>query len=121
MLWEPYLDGLLIDHWEEAVSETSNSCPPIPAKWISIANIEEPLVKQYSHDFNEKLAEDKPEMSREDLKFMKIMNSLAELNNVHYRLRLPFREDNVIMPQNCLVAKERVLCLKRKLKKHDMF
>lgn len=70
MLSEPYWNGPL-----RGGNEIGSSCPTITANRISIANIEELLVKQYNHDFNEKSTEEKPEMSREDLKFMKIMNS----------------------------------------------
>lgn len=51
-------------------NETGSSCTTIIANRISIANIEELLVKQYNHNFNEKSTEEKPEMSREDLQFM---------------------------------------------------
>ena len=102
-------------------NEPGSTCPTISANRISIAKIEELLVKQYNSDFNEKSTEEKPEMSREDLKFMDIMNSSAELDNGHYCLRLPFREDNVTMPNNSQVAEQRALCLKRKLKKNATF
>ncbi|XP_052472158.1 uncharacterized protein LOC128028879 [Carassius gibelio] len=60
-------------------------------------------------------------MSREDVKFMEIMNSSVELCNGHYCMRLPFREENVIMPNNRHVAEQRALCLKRKLMKNATF
>lgn len=107
MLSGPHWGGSLMDH--RGSNEIGSSCPTITANRISIANIEDLLVKQYNHDFNEKSTEEKPEMSREDLKFMKIMNSSAELNNRHYCLRLPFIEDNVTMPNNRHVAEQRVL------------
>ncbi|XP_034057151.1 uncharacterized protein LOC117536415 [Gymnodraco acuticeps] len=103
-------------------NESGSSCPTVTANRISIAHIEELLVKQYNHDFNEKSAEDKPEMSIEDLKFMQIANTSAELNNGHYCLKLPFREeDNVVMPNNRHLAEQRVLCLKRKLERNPTF
>ena len=77
-------------------NETEISCPTITANRITIAHIEELLVKQYNHNFNEKSSDDKPEMSREYLNFMETMNSSAELNSGHYCLRLPVREDNVV-------------------------
>lgn len=52
-------------------------------------------MKQHNHDFNEKLSEERPEMSWEDLELMNIMNDSVELYNGHYRLRLPFKEERV--------------------------
>ena len=96
-------------------NETRSTSHTISAHRISIAKIEELRVKQYNSDFNEKSIEEK------NLKFMVIMNSSAELNNGHYCLRLCFREDSVIMPNNHQVAEQRALCLKRKLKKDVTF
>lgn len=59
-------------------------------------------------------------MSTEDLKFMEITNSSAEFNNSHYCMRLLLREENGTMPNNHHVAEQRVLCLKRKLKKNTL-
>lgn len=38
----------------------------------SIAKVEQLLISQYNQDFSEKASEDKPEMSMEDRKFMKM-------------------------------------------------
>jgi len=46
------------------------------------------LNNQYKHDFNEKNTEAK-EMSREDCRFMGIMESSATLQDERYWLKLP--------------------------------
>lgn len=65
-------------------NDSGSSCPTMTANRISIAHIEELLVNQYNHDFTEKSTEDKPEMSIEDLKFMNIVNTSAEIQDGHY-------------------------------------
>lgn len=102
-------------------SETESSCHTVTTNRISIAHLEELLVKQYNHNFNEKTTDEKPEMSREDLKFMEIMNSSAEFDNGRYCLRLPFRDANVAIPNNHHVGEQRVFCLERKLEKNATF
>lgn len=98
-----------------------NSCPTIAVNQISLTSLEELLVKQYNHDFSERSVDEKPEMSREDLKFLEIMKSSANLTDGHYGLKLPFREENVSMPNNRHVAEQRALCLKRKFKSMSTF
>ena len=45
---------------------------------ISVCKLEEMLIHQYNHDFNERTVEEK-EMFREDLKFLEIMEHSAVL------------------------------------------
>lgn len=59
---------------------------------ISVCNLEEMLKNQYNHDFNERSTEDKG-MSREDIKFLKIMDESAFLQDGHYNLKMPFRKE----------------------------
>ncbi len=46
---------------------------------ISVETLELLLEKQYQHDFNEKMSDDKEEMSREDAKFMENHGEVCEL------------------------------------------
>lgn len=104
------INGLLREE-----DEAGNRCTTITANRISVSALEELLVKQYNHDFNERSVDEKTEMSREDRKFLEIMNASVNLSDGHYCLRLPFRNDDVIMPNNRQVAEYRASCLKRKL------
>ncbi len=64
---------------------------------ISVCNLELMLNNQYNHDFNEKISEEK-EMSREDIRFMEIMESSATLQDKRYCLKLPFKRSDIILP-----------------------
>lgn len=80
---------------------------------ISVSNLEIMLRNQYMHDFNEKTSEDK-EMSQEDLKFLEVMESSAELQNERYTLKLPLKKPDVLLPNNFAVAKQRILGLRKR-------
>lgn len=71
-------------------------------------HLETMLVKQYNHDFNEKTSQEQIEMSREDIKFMDIMNNTAKLIDGHYCINLPFKVENPILPVNRCIAEQRL-------------
>lgn len=89
----------------------------VNANRISVVKIEELLISQYNQDFNEKTSEEKLEMSREDVKFMNIMDKSVKLKEGHYCLDLPFRNDNPTMPNNRNIALQRLQNLKKKFRK----
>lgn len=62
------------------------------------------LNNQYKHDFNEKAPEDK-KMSRQDLRFMEIVESSATLKDKRYHIKLPFKRPDFILPNTFTVAK----------------
>ncbi len=80
---------------------------------ISVCKLEEMLVEQYNHEFNEKSTREK-EMSREDLKFLEIMEHSAVLQEGRYCLKLPYKNKEVCLPNNFAVAKQRIQGLRRK-------
>lgn len=95
-------------------------CPDVTVNRISLGKLEEMLNKQYNHDFNEIASENK-EMSREDHAFMEKVNRSIELQDGHYKVNLPFKMENPMLPNNLCVAKQRILGLKRKLDRNKTF
>ena len=81
------------------------------------------MVKDYYNgNFPESSADDKPEMSQEELRFLKVLNSTAVLKEGHYEMALPFRDREVAVPNNRVQAEQRALWLKRKLhSKKDLY
>lgn len=76
------------------------------ANCIVVSEIEELLVKQYNTDFPERSCEEKEEMSQDDHRFMHLVSSSAKLVDGHYSLRLPLRNENIKMPDNCCMAQQ---------------
>ncbi len=93
----------------------------VHAHRISVENLNDLLIQQYNHDFTEKHAEEKKEMSLEDCRFMQVMDSSAEMVDGHYQLPLTFKRDNPMMPNNRHMAEQRILSLKRKFQKNSDF
>ncbi|XP_035983633.1 uncharacterized protein LOC118557555 [Fundulus heteroclitus] len=96
-------------------------CHAFTANRISVQNLETMLIEQYNHDFNEKTSQEQIEMSREDIKFMDIMNNTAHLINGHYCIDLPFKAENSTLPVNRCIAEQRLQSLKRKFDKSITF
>ncbi len=107
----PYAIRTLLGWVVNGLSETSSTCRDeigthsVTVNRISIKRLEELLQSQYNHNFSENIVE-KEEMSREDLQFMEIMTNSVKLQEGHYSLRLPFRNNDVVLPNNlsCAVA-----------------
>ena len=94
--------------------------PSIMANRIGVHKLEEMLTAQYNYDFNDRKMEDE-QMSREDVRFMDIVENSVELVDGHYSLRMPFRKKHLTLPNNLSVAKQRILGLKRRFEKDQRF
>ncbi len=102
-------------------SSASNDCQSATTNRISVNKLEKLLISQYNHDFNEKASEENLEMSFEDKRFLKIVNESISLSDGHYTLNLPCKKDDVIMPNNRHMTMQRLLSLKRKFKRNELF
>lgn len=105
----------------EATCEGHGSHSCITMNRISIRDVNALLIKQYQQDFPELAVEEKSEMSVEDKRFMSIMENSKEIRNGHYYLPLPFKENDITMPNNYQQAHQRVMSLKRKLEKNEQY
>lgn len=101
-------------------SSLETEAPSVVVNRISVRRLEEMLHSQYNHDFNERATEDKGP-SVEDIKFMEIMENSATLDDGHYSLKLPFKKNNVSLPNNFSVVKQRLLGLKRRFLNNKQF
>lgn len=91
-----------------------SDCSAVTSNRISVEHLQEMLVKQFNHDFKESSSDEQLEMSREDAKFMNVMDNTTRLIGGHYCIDLPFREENPLMPNNRHIAEQRLQSLKRK-------
>ncbi len=60
-------------------------------------------------------------MSREDIRFLKIMDESAQLQDGHYSIKMPFRTEQLTLPNNLSMVKQRQLGLKGKFRKDELF
>ena len=82
------------------------------------------LKQMYNHEFSESqhlVNEDVANMSQEDLKFIEILKNGTELVGGHYQVPLPFRKDEINLPNNRSQAEKKFACLERKLSRNPQF
>lgn len=101
--------------------QSGSGYPTFSANRIIVDRIEELLINQYNHDFSEITSTDQEEMSRDEKKFVEIVESSVQLKKGHYTFKLPFKREDESMPNNFCIAKQRVLGLKRRLQKDVHF
>ena len=101
---------------DDSVVTDSSRHQKVTVNRTSVAKLEDLIVQQYNHDFNEKLDDNK--MLIEDKRFIKIAEQSIMLKDRHYSLDLPFRKERPVMPNNYQVAEQRLIGLKRKFKRN---
>ena len=69
----------------------------------------------WTTEFDDKTRTDTKSVSVEDRLAMKIMESSFTHENEHYKLGLPWREEDTALPNNMALAHARLLQLKRRL------
>ena len=73
-------------------------------------------------EFNDSLLDNQREMSLDDKKALKIMESSAVLKKGHYEIALPWRHSPSCLPNNRVLAEHRLKLLRRRLHKDpDLF
>lgn len=77
------------------------------------------LIDDKSHKLTRSIEECK--MSQEDRKFLEVMEANVKLVNGHYQLPLPFRDNNVIVPNNRTQVVQRAFGVKKKLCRDGKF
>nr|XP_061785759.1 uncharacterized protein LOC133576497 [Nerophis lumbriciformis] len=102
-------------------NDTHNASPTVTVNRTIVNRLEELLINQYMHDFNEQGPKDQEEMSREEMKYMELVESSVQLQDGHYQMKLPFKSENTSLPNNICVAKQRIRGLERRLQRNADF
>ena len=92
-------------------------------------SIEGLLMKMYEHDFVEpqlqhcdnKMNINYDKLSRNDRRFLDLMDQKAVKVDGHYELPLPLKDEDIRLPNNRAVAMKRLESLRRKFEKDDRF
>ena len=79
------------------------------------------MANYYDMDYNERITEDEPQKSREDIVFMKRVSDSIKLINGHYEVGLPFRDVDQHLPDNKAQTVQCAAGLKRRLEKNTKF
>lgn len=98
-----------------------NGCHSVAVNRLSVESLQLLLEKQYQSDFNEKIADNKEKMSRQEARFIEIMDQSVKLKDGHYSLKLPFKAQEVTLPNNRCIAQQRLIGLRRKMERNEKF
>ena len=101
-------------------NDTYNSLVNVTVNRIDV-KLEEQMRYQFNHDFSEKVIDDVPEPSKEDKRFLQFVTNSVCFENGHYTVGLPFKSENVTMPNNRKQAEQRLTSLSRKLENDSEF
>ncbi|XP_064650125.1 uncharacterized protein LOC135501515 [Lineus longissimus] len=71
-------------------------------------------------DFPEKGIEE-TKFSQEDKQFMELMEESIHVKDGHYEMKLPFRREDIRLPNNYTQAMQRLSCLKNKMSRNSKF
>ena len=80
----------------------------------------EALNRMMEIDFSERKVENERSLSQEDKLFLKKVKQGTKKVEGHYEIPLPFREDDVIMPDNRAQVEQRAHWIKKKLLKDNL-
>ncbi|XP_046560355.1 uncharacterized protein LOC124269381 [Haliotis rubra] len=86
-----------------------------------ISRLDKMVKESMNFDFPERNIDDKNEMSQEDKEFIIAVSKSINKQEGHYEIKLPFRREKVVMPDNSAQALHRLNGLKKKLSKHKKF
>jgi hypothetical protein len=101
---------------------TANTSNRVSAHRIKLEeDIHQQLVNLYNQDFTERLVEDTPQRSRDDQRFINIVEKSIQLKDGHYEMSLPLRNRNETFPNNQVMAESRMAHLKRKFQRNPAF
>ena len=92
---------------------------PLATSFFNKANPEfYQMVKDfYNSGFSESSADDKPEMSQEELRFVRELERTVVLRDGNYEMALPLKDREAPVPSNKPQVEQRAYWLKKKLKK----
>tara|TARA_B110000881_G_scaffold142907_1_gene126249 strand:- start:157 stop:5301 length:5145 start_codon:yes stop_codon:yes gene_type:complete len=88
---------------------------------ITAQDLHQELIDMYDRDYVERKVDDAPQPSIEDSLFMNKAESSVRLKKGHYEIELPFRNDNIKLPNNMIMAENRAAHLKRKFVRNPKF
>ncbi len=86
-----------------------------------LEHLEQQLKQYINMDFNESLSDHRIGKSAEDQRFLDIVSSTVEFKEGKYHVALPFRNNDLTMPDNRQLAQLRAENLKRKLDKDPQY
>ena len=99
--------------------ENNNAC--VSVNRIEATKLEEQIRNQFNYKFSEKTIDDIHEPSRDDKKFLDLVSKSICFKDGHYEIGLPFKSNDVRLPNNRKQADQRLLSLKKRFNSDENF
>lgn len=106
---------------KESVAKNEPEWTQVAVNRISVACLEDVMLRQMKLDFPEAQQAEKVEMSVEDGRFMDSVSMSVQLVDGHYSIGLPLKEVDVKFPNNRVIAVQRAENLRRKFIRSEEF
>ncbi|XP_064638317.1 uncharacterized protein LOC135494330 [Lineus longissimus] len=104
--------------------DDDHSCSSALVNRISVQTVqtlEEQVRDHINYDFSERVIDDQEQPSKKDKQFIRSVSESVEFIDGHYVIGLPFKDENVRMPNNRPQAVQRMESLRRKFHKSTDF
>lgn len=91
---------------------------------LSMGRMDAMLIDQrefYNREYSESTANDKTEMSQEEMTFMRNAKETVRLEKGHYQISLPFKHRDILVSNNKTQALQRAGYLKKRLQRDPKF
>ena len=117
------LSSLSCHHISVTNTDTETTATPafVIEDQFKETSIENMLKKLYEVDQVQSIVTEQSEVSQDDVKFLKLMNTEVCMVDGHYQLPLPFRDKDISFPNNRWLAEKRAESLKRRFIRDPKF
>ena len=82
----------------------------------SVNDIEDMIQGMYNREYEENLNSMKRGLSEEDKKWLTVMEASKKIDNGHYQFSIPLKDEDVVLPNNRVLAERRLTSLGRRMK-----
>ena len=82
----------------------------------SVNDIEDMMQEMYNREYEENLNSMKRGLSEEDKKWLTVMEASKKTDNEHYQFSVPLKHEDVVLPNNRVLAERRLVSLGRRMK-----
>ncbi|XP_056001985.1 uncharacterized protein LOC125664373 [Ostrea edulis] len=113
--------GWVINGPLEVITNNDNYSTSVSVDRIDVRKLEEQIRDQFNYDFSERTIDDVYEPSKNDRKFLERVSNSIRYENGHHTIGLPFKYDNVSLPNNRKQAVQRLSFIAKRFNRDKNF
>ncbi|XP_068759701.1 uncharacterized protein [Montipora capricornis] len=121
----PHLQGVFIPNVQAEVglhiaADVPEALDPLEIKHTD-RQLHQTVEEFYNHEYSESIADDKTEMSQEEMRFRQNAKETVRLENGNYQISLPFKDHDILVPNNKTQVLQPATSLKKRLQRDQRF